>query len=218
MNPWAEIGISIRTVKGQREPELQALEARVRTFSPLVKISFHQEGRTVPESYADALAAWEHEKPTVLGRAPFWTLQLEDDALLAPSFETLVPQMLADTQNSGKNVGVVSFYSGRRLVEGEALPDPPQVEYLPGARFLMAQAIAFQTSQVADHNAFMLRFCANRPYATDTATAAWMKERKLKLARAWPSIVQHKLLPSLSGHRPNSNRHSASFRAVYGDV
>lgn len=202
---WDDVEIVIRSVPGAREAMVADLAARVRRFAP-VSVSYHHPGRSVPESYADALA-WPTSRR--------WVLQLEDDAILAPDFEEHAPRMFFEIDDD-QRVGLLSFYSGRRIADGESLPPEPMVERLPGARFLMAQAIAMRAEHVADHNAFMLNFTRVRPYATDTATAAWLKIRKLRFARAWPSIVQHRDVPSLSGHRPNSNRRSSSYEAIYG--
>lgn len=203
---WDEdVRASIRTVPGRRDAKANALLVRVRGFCRSVVLSPHAEGRTVPESYADAIVA---------ARGAAWALQLEDDAILAPDFEDRALELI-DVASRLPRVGLVSFYSGRRVQAGEGLPRRSH-EVLPGSKFLMAQAFAMRSEFVDDHNTFMLEFTRERPYATDTATAAWMKARGLRYVRAWPSIVQHMDLPSLSGHRRNPNRFSESFRRVYG--
>lgn len=203
---WGDdVRVSIRTVVGRRDAEAAALLRSVSTFCGGAVLSPHRDGRTVPESYADALAA---------ACGATWALQLEDDAILAPDFDERALELL-DVASRAPRVGLVSFYSGRRIKPGESLPESSH-EILPGAKFLMAQAFAMRSELVDDHNAFMLEFTRERPYATDTATATWMKARGLRYVRAWPSIVQHMDLPSLSGHRRNPNRFSESFRAVYG--
>jgi hypothetical protein len=206
---WDDVGVVIRAVRGDRERWVADLLDRL-AFRPGAVVSWHGEGRTVPESYADALAAWD-------GRGVRWVLQLEDDAILSPDFEAHALRLLRRA-DARPDVGLVSFYSGRRLRPGEAPPDPPTLEYLPGARFLMAQAIALRAGSVADHNGFLLRWTSERgrPYATDPATAAWLSARGLRYARAWPGIVQHRDVPSLYGHRRNPNRFSSSYDARYG--
>lgn len=203
------MGVVVRAVRGDRERWVEELLGRL-DFRPGAIVSWHGDGRTVPESYADALSAW--------GGAPArWVLQFEDDAVLAPDFADHALRLLRQA-DARPNVGLVSFYSGRRVREGEAIPGEPTLEYLPGARFLMAQAIAMRAASIADHNDFLLRWTAERgrPYATDPATAAWLAARGLKYGRSWPGIVQHRDVPSLYGHRRNPNRFSASYDLRYG--
>ena len=206
---WENVAVSIRTVPSKRDAS--ALLERVRRFAPHAGLSPHAPGRSVAESYADAIAyrgACE---------SPLWVLQFEDDAILAPDFEVHALPMIR-AAHADKRVGMVSFYSGRRIKSGEALPPPGTWETLPGAKFLMAQAIAFPVHLVEDHNAFMLEFTRSneRPYATDPGTAAWLKARGLRYLRAWPAIVQHDEVKSLYGHNMNPNRYSESYRRAYG--
>lgn len=206
---WRDIGIVIRAVRGDRERWVDELLQRL-SFHREPRVSWHGATRTVPESYADALSAWSREPVS-------WVLQLEDDAVLAPDFADHALRMIRETDWDAR-VGLISFYSGRRVRPGESLPAPPILEHLPGARFLMAQAIAFRAPSIPDHNDFMLKWTADRdrPYATDTATAAWLSVRRLRFARAWPSIVQHRDVPSLYGHHRNPNRFSQSYAIAYG--
>lgn len=192
---WKDVAISIRAVPGQREGCLSGLCGQLDGFGLDFSISYHRPGRTVPESYADALA-------TTGGRS--WVLQLEDDAILCRGFPTQAIRLL----NSGRSLPLVSLYSGRRT---GVLPLVPALEVLPGSRFLMAQGFFLRSDCVPDHNAFMLDFCRDRPFATDTATAAWMQARKLRFGRAWPSLVQHTPGPSLSHHAPHPNRFARYF-------
>lgn len=197
---WDNVWITIRTVRGKREAELKRLLNQVEAFSKGHSVSYHADGRTVPESYADTLSsALPHGRP--------WILQLEDDAILRSDFAELAISLL----NLGRDLPLVSLYSGRKV----SSPPPlvPELERLPGSRFLMAQAFFIRSDLVDDHNQFMLRFCneQERPYATDTATALWLKARKLKYGRAWPSIVQHDDAPSMCGHHRNPNRFAGSF-------
>lgn len=214
MLTWDDIGIVIRAVPGQREASLAFLTEQIRDFAPEGIISWHGAGRTVPESYADALASWRNRE---------WVLQFEDDVVLSPDFAIQALRLM----NERTDVGLVSFYSGRRLKLNERPPTLPILEYLPGARFLMAQAVALRIRDVSDHNAFMIAWTGkyNRPYGTDTATALWLKSRRLRLARAWPSLVQHRALRSMCHqkfstrpHASNPMRTSPSFEAVYGSV
>lgn len=209
---WNDIGIVIRAVRGDREPHALALQDRIDAFRHGSVISWHRDGRTVPENYADALAAYDGA-----GASISWVLQFEDDAILALDFEVHALRMIREVDQDPR-VGLVSFYSGRRVRPGEALPSPPILEYLPGARFLMAQAIAVRFASITDHNDFMLAWTSNRerPYATDSATAEWLSARRLRFVRAWPSIVQHRDVRSLYGHHRNPNRFSQSYTAVYG--
>jgi len=100
----------------------------------------------------------------------------------------------------------------------ENLPSVPELEILPGAKFLMAQAIALPMKLVDDHNQFMLAWTTenHKPYGTDTATAQWLKARSFRFARAWPSLVDHASVASLYGHNSNPNRKSPSYQEVYG--
>ena len=219
MVDWAEIGVSIRTVPEKRAHLADALLKRVQKFAPNCVLSPHASWRTVPESYADALKIYQLTDLK-------WVLQLEDDAILAPDFET---EALRAFEHFTEKIGIVSFYSGRRIKSGEIIApvgQPVEYETLPGARFLMAQGFAMRVADVEDHNQFMLNFTAdnNRPYGTDTATGQWLKVRKLKYLRAWPSIVQHREVESLyrqrnrpnAPHTKNANRFSPSFTERYG--
>lgn len=201
-----QIAVIIRAVR-ERAEAAEALLGLVHAFAPHARISWHEPGRTVPESYADALT---------LGSDRPYVLQLEDDIALSPRFAEDASRLVHEAFSVDR-VALLSLYSGRRVKAGEALPAEPTLEVLPGSRFLMAQAIVMRSTEVPAHNEFMLRFTEDRPYATDTATAAWLASKRLRYARAWPSIVQHLDVPSMSGHRPHPNRRSQSFDAAYGD-
>lgn len=217
-NGWSEVGIVIRAVRGDREPWVKQLLGQI-DFRPGVVVSWHGEWRSVPESYADALAAG------AVGPVR-WVLQFEDDVVLAPGFAGHAIRMLAEAYGNSR-VGLVSFYSGRRVRPGEAMPAPPRLEYLPGARFLMAQAIAIRSELITDHNEFMIRWTAERqrPYGTDTATAAWLSACGFRYGRAWPSLVQHRDGPSVCRQRNTGRPHtsgplrrSPSYTAAYGEI
>jgi hypothetical protein len=204
VNPtWSDVWIVIRAVRGKREQCCARLLNQIEAFSEGHEISYHGDGRTVPESYADALSVDPHSRK--------WVLQFEDDAILRRDFAEYAIQLLRD----GQDLPLISMYSGRRTTT--APPTIPELERLPGARFLMAQAFFIRSDLVPDHNAFMLDFCreSDRPYATDTATALWLKARKYKYGRAWPSIVQHDDVASLYGHHRNPNRFASSFTDGY---
>lgn len=95
---WDEdVRASIRTVPGRRDAEANALLMRVRGFCRGVVLSPHAEGRTVPESYADALTA---------ARGAAWAMQLEDDAILAPDFDERALELI-DVASRLPRVGLV---------------------------------------------------------------------------------------------------------------
>lgn len=199
---WSHVFIAIRAVRGRREYCLERLLSHsiFKSGKASFGVCYHKVGRSVPESYCDALSA---------GLSHDWVLQVEDDAILRKDFESTAIRLLNDARNQ---VAMLSLYSGRRIKPGERVNhDSPSVEFLPGSRFLMAQAFFMRSDVVPSHNDFVLEFCKDRPYATDTATAHWLKSRKYKYARAWPSIVQHDDVPSLSGHNRNPNRFAESF-------
>jgi hypothetical protein len=203
---WSDIGIVVRAVPLRRAHLLTRLIGQVDAFEDGCAIAYHKAGRTVPESYADALAEWGVARP--------WVMQLEDDAVLCPNFGEHALRVIREADAA--QLPFVSLYSGRRPREGVSLPEPGNWELVSGSKFSMTQAFAVRSQLVADHNTFMLSFTEGRPYATDTATAAWMKSRRMRFARAWPSLVQHDDGgESLSGHRANPNRTSPSYRAVF---
>lgn len=218
---WGDIGVAIRTVRGERQPYLDSLldEMERQDIGREYEVSYHGVGRSVPESYTDALA--------VLTPYGFpWILQFEDDIVLAPTFAEHAIRLIREA-DAMDDVGLVSFYSGRRVRPGETIPTTPTLEFLPGSRFLMAQAFAIRARDVADHNEFVLRWTAERgrPYATDNATAAWLASRRYRLGRAWPSLVQHRDAPSLCRqkntgrpHSPGPMRRSPSFTVAYGEI
>jgi hypothetical protein len=198
MITWADVHISVRAVSDKREHCISRLLGQVESFGQSIEVSYHKPGRTVPESYADALSG---------GPPVSWILQLEDDAILCSDFAKHAIRLL----NDGADLPLLSMYSGRRITTNP--PKIPELERLPGSRFLMAQAFFLRRDIVPDHNAFMLDFCTSseRPYATDTATALWLKARKYKYGRAWPSLVQHDDVPSMCGHHRHPNRFAGSF-------
>ncbi len=203
-----DIAVVIRAVKGRRCRQLARLHCQI----PCATVSYHAEGRTVPESYADA---WK--LGLSLNRP--WVLQLEDDAYLCPTFKTEATRLIREASFIDR-VGLVSLYSGRRIKAGEILPRNPTLELISGSRFLMAQAVAMPSHLVLDHSAFMLDWTEEqgRPLATDTATGQWLKDRGLRCARSWPSLVQHDMADSLYGHTTHPNRMSPSFTAAFGEI
>lgn len=221
MLTWGDIGIVIRAVRGPREAFVDSLldQMEDQDIGREYEVSYHAEGRSVPESYTDALAA--------LGDYGFrWILQFEDDVVLAPDFAEHAIRLLREA-DMRTDVGLVSFYSGRRIRPDEVLPVPPLSEYIPGSRFLMAQAFAIRNADVADHNAAVLRWTTerDRPYGGEFATAAWLASRRYRIARSWPSLVQHRDAPSLykqrntnRPHSPGAGRRSPSYTAAYGEI
>lgn len=205
MLTWGDVAIVIRAVDGKRQHLLRRLETQLQAAGLGYSVSLHRPGRTVPESYVDALSRTS-------GR--LWTMQMEDDAVLCPEFNSRALAILRSC-----TTWFVSFYSGRRLKDGEHLPPLPVLETLPGARFLMAQCFAIRSEVVAAHNEYVLNFTRDRPFATDMATAAWMQAHRMRFSRTWPSLVQHDDSgESLYGHRPNQNRRSQSFAAAWGNA
>ena len=193
---WEDVWIVIRAVKGKREQCLSALLKQIETFQRGYDVSYHGIGRSMAQSYCDCLSL-----ATKSGRT--WCLQLEDDAILRPDFSLHAARLIDDANG----LGFLSFYSGKRGVSR----DHPQMEILAGSRFLMAQAYAIKTELIDDHNQHVLKFCKDRPNATDPGTADWLKSRKMKYGRVWPSLVQHSDVVSLYGHHRNPNRFAESF-------
>lgn len=208
MAAWDDIAVVIRTVPHQREVERQALCTQLMGMGIAYRLAWHQPGRTVAESYGDALMAG-------LTAWAAWVLQLEDDIRLVPCFATEVTRLLTSLH---KSVGLVSFYSGRRIRPGEILPSPPILEYGPGRQFLMAQAIALPAPHIPALCRYVLAWKADHPMpgGTDLATAAWLAATRLPYARTWPSLVQHGNGVSLLGHHRHPNRQSASFDRAWG--
>lgn len=195
-----DISVVIRAVRGKRPECLESLLDRLKRFcDPLV--SFHGEGRSMADSYCDAWSLGA-------GRRAGWVCQFEDDAILGDEFEDESVRLM----KLNYDLRFFSFYSGRRIKRGEVLPSAPVIERLPGSRFLMAQCVVMRRDDIESHNAFVRDFCVDRPKATDPATAAWMKSRRQRYGRSWPSLVQHSDVPSLYGHSRNPNRFSESFR------
>lgn len=206
MRAWDEVGIAIRATAA-RADHARRLLARVLGFASCAVLSWHREGRSIPESYADALTA-------AVGLEREWVLQLEDDVVLARDFEDQAIRLLEQGSRL-TDVGLISFFAHGKVFGDERLPDTPMLEVLRGSQFLMAQAFAMRASDVEDHNRFMLSFCKRKPTATDHATGRWLGSKGKLLARAWPSIVQHGDLPSLSGHY-SSALTSDSYARAYG--
>lgn len=193
---WDDVWIVIRAVRGKREQCRESLVSQIGAFHKGYTVSYHGDGRSMAESYCDCLLL-------AIGTQRKWCLQLEDDAILRSDFAS---QAISLTEKA-TSLSFVSFYSGKRGVTA----NDPVLEVLPGARFLMAQAFAIKTELIADHNRHVLEFCKARPNATDPGTADWLKSRKMKYGRAWPSLVQHSDVVSLYGHHRNPNRFAESF-------
>lgn len=206
MLTWAEVGVVIRAVPGRRGALLARLRGRLDSEGIEHAVSWHAPGRTVPGSYADAVAAG-----AAWGRP--WLLQFEDDALPCRGFADAAIRVLSAAAALPR-VGLASLYSGRRHPAGAPPPPLPGYEVLPASRwFGMAQAVAIRSADAAGHNEFMIGWTSGRPLATDVATAAWLRSRGLRVVRAWPSLVQHDDGgDSLYGHRPHPNRTAPSFR------
>ena len=221
MLTWCDIGVVIRAVREKRQNLIESLldQMEIQDIGREYEISYHGDGRSVPESYTDALA--------ILSGYDFrWILQFEDDIVLAPDFAVHAIQILREIDIM-TDVGLVSFYSGRRIRPRESVPTHPTIEFAAGSRFLMAQAFAIRNCDVAEHNDFVLRWTSERcrPYGTDVATAAWLASRRYRIARPWPSLVQHRDAPSLCRqkntgrpHVPGPLRRSPSYTAAYGDI
>lgn len=200
MLTWDDVHIVIRAVDGKRAHCLASLLCHPLFHSGTKwSISYHGVGRSVPESYCDALA---------LGSDRPYVLQLEDDTILRSDFQTQAMRLL----NEHSQLPLLSFYSGRKVKPNEELNQRhPSVEMKLGICFSGALAFFFHSHNIADHNAFVLRYCKDKPYHTDTATGEWLKANRYKYGRSWPSIVQHGGTVSLSGHFNHPNRYASSY-------
>src|SRR5690606_38605017 len=115
-----QIAVIIRAVR-ERAEAAEALLGLVHAFAPHARISWHAPGRTVAESYADALT---------LGSDRPYVLQLEDDIALSPRFGEDSPRLVHEAFAVDR-VALLSLYSGRRVKAGETLPAEPTLEVLP---------------------------------------------------------------------------------------
>lgn len=199
MESWNDIAIVIRAVYGKREECLERLTKQLSGFGLGYSVVYQDPALTYRQGYAFALA-----KGAATGKG--WVLHLEDDAILRSDFATEALRLLS----LGRDLPLVSMYSGKRVGE-EQPPKVAVLERLPGSRFLMAQAYFMRADVVEDHNRFVLELVDKHKCGADIATAAWMKARKYRYARAWPSIVQHDDVPSLCGHHRNPNRFAGSY-------
>ncbi len=203
---WTDVAIVIRTA-APRCPD--RLRDQLGAMGLGCDLSSHQPRRTVPQSYCDAWSVGG-------SRRTRWVLQFEDDAILSPRFADEALRLLRQA-NDDLQIGLVSFYNGRRPRVGEKVPIDPRLEILPGREFLMAQAAAMRSHLIGDHNRFVESWTEthDRPFATDTATAEFLRERSLRFGKSFPSLVQHDLSqPSLYGHKAHPNRRSPTFDAA----
>lgn len=207
---WDQIGIVIRAVEGKREQMVADTLAAVQSFAPNVKVHYHREGFTFAEDYVDTMNAWDRDFK--------WLLQFEDDIWLAPDFPDLALRALEDPR--AVNSAVVTFYNtfSNAIEQGR---DGFKVVAGPG-RAPSAQALCFKSSELDDHNEWVLDALRTGKIApatqTDVATGAWVSATGRSWCATAPSIVQHiGNAESLVGHSRNWNRMAPSYTEHYGE-
>lgn len=147
-----------------------------------------------------------------------WTVHLEDDAYLAPNFDSVVRARLAEAQRD--DYPVVAFYTDNRR-SLEAMAAGRSSCPLP-ARFLWATVcLAVRTEDVGGIASFAPSWYSAHPehwHASDLLLRSFYAARKVEVLLAVPSPVQHRDVPTTLSHFVRRRRTSRTFKAAYGPV
>lgn len=147
-----------------------------------------------------------------------WTMHLEDDAYLAPDFDSVVRARLDEALHAG--YPVVAFYTDnprslKARTEGRSSCALP-------ARYLWATVcMAVRTDDVENIAAFAPSWYATHPehwHASDLLLRSFYTAQTKEILLAVPSPVQHRDVPTSLGHDVRRRRYSRTFQAAYGSV
>lgn len=206
---WNDICVVVATYGGQRAASRAVLAADLWTQG-IGSNFYHGSESTAPaEDYVAGLqwAMKASDKPYIL--------RFEDDVQVSQNFGE---DSLLVANHCREPWGLITFYNGSRL-------SSPPFTYEPGSKFMMTQACLFHSDQIDDQCDFVLEWTETKlangysEYAHqgkpaiswDNAIAAWLKTRKLRYVKVFPSLVQHLQLPSMIGHHYHPNRSASSF-------
>ena len=133
-----------------------------------------------------------------------WLLRIEDDAHLGPDFDEL-PRWL------DASYGAVSFFSLRNRPDG--------IERVAWSSFCMSVCVALRGDLMPICQEFASDWYerTGHCHASDFLIAAWMKHRAARMAVVYPSLVQHRALPSNFAGRSKA-RQSPTYRMAYGAI
>jgi hypothetical protein len=205
--------VTIPTVLPIRERLLGSLLTQLASICPGVPIavSTHRFGDPPREHTVQALrrgAAFNCQ----------WTIYLEDDAYLAPTFCQVAQHALAEAWSQGNRL--VSFYSDNRRVL-EAMDSGRNTCALPIRFFWSTVCVAVRTDDIESIAQFAPGWYAENEqhwHASDLLLAGFYANDAHDALLVVPSPVQHRDTGTTLGHAVRRRRYSRSFRRAYGPV
>ncbi len=118
-----------------------------------------------------------------------WHLVLQDDSIIPDNFIEMAEQVLSRL----KKEYVVSFYAGEKLRPAIEINKEKGLPYVIDRRLHNENAICIRRERVEE----MINFCDRRSATDDRKINIWSRSKGLSVYYPIPSIVQHRIIPSV---------------------
>lgn len=206
MLTWSDVAVLVKCVRGRREKELAELRQQLDKQGIRYSLCEGEPGEPPRDNFRRLLRMGiEHARHRIL--------HVEDDAVLAPDFADRAIEFLGS-----EIANVWTFYSARK--EDLAAYDAGKNHRrITPSQYFNSQAVSWPTCFAKPMLDYLPEWESAKKRGVsdcDIFIGDFCRKFRFTIFASIPSIVQHREIASLLGHRPRYGRVSRTFIRHYG--
>lgn len=207
MVQWNDVAVIVKCVDGRRHEQLNQLKGILESQCVPFVLCEGKDGESPRDNFRRLLrVSMEMDKPV--------TLHVEDDAYPSPDFSEKAIECLSE---SGLH-DIWTFYSARKE-DVVAYKQGRTSRRITPSQYFNSQAVSWPTKHCAAMLEYLPAWEVERKRGisdVDVFIGSYARLAGIKIIASVPSIVQHREIVSMLGHRPRYGRISRTFLMHYG--